>query len=201
MNYRLYFLSLIVGAAGSFLYIISCMPETISRKMGEAAFEKCKVYRRLSSIPLCASFLFYFCYNLESLHISLSWLPVNFPYPIRPLVTFPVSLILLIIGLFCFIKGRKARGIESDNPKEYHGVVDTGVYKYIRHPQLLGEICLWYFVSFLWASPLLVLTTTLFWLPNYILWCHFEEKDLILRFGDEYLEYKKRTKFMIPFIL
>lgn len=202
MNYRLYILMIVCGIIGSYLYIYSSMPETLSRKKGVSAYEKCKKYRSLASLPLCFGFLYYFCYNQEMLQIEFEpWLPIYFPRPFMPFVSWAIALAFLVPGLFFFLKGRKQLGIESDNPKQYHRIVDTGVYKYIRHPQLLGEICFWYFISFFWASPLLVLTTTFFWLPCYLLWCYFEEKDLVLRLGKEYIDYKKRTKFIIPFIL
>ncbi len=78
-------------------------------------------------------------------------------------------------------------------------LVTTGIYCYIRHPLYLGEITrnigfavlfssLYGFVMMVIANIFLAIR-----IPS-------EEKMLISEFGDEYEDYKKRTKKLIPYI-
>jgi protein-S-isoprenylcysteine O-methyltransferase Ste14 len=35
-------------------------------------------------------------------------------------------------------------------------------------------------------------------LPIFYVLCRAEEKDLVIRYGEQYLEYKRNTGFLIP---
>ena len=78
-------------------------------------------------------------------------------------------------------------------------LVTTGVYAYIRHPLYLGEICRnigvpLFFNSF--TGLIFILFGNIFLLLR----IRIEEDLLIEEFGDEYFEYRKRTKKIIPYI-
>jgi protein-S-isoprenylcysteine O-methyltransferase Ste14 len=71
-------------------------------------------------------------------------------------------------------------------------------YTYCRNPMTLGTIVMYLGVAILFGSVgalLLVMLGTL-WLLIYIK--RIEEKEMELRFKQEYLEYKQRTPFLIP---
>lgn len=84
--------------------------------------------------------------------------------------------------------------------RQDHKLKKDGFYKYIRHPSYLAS-----FLSFVgfgislnnWISLLLICSAILF---VFILRIKVEEKVLIQEFGTEYIEYKKTTKGIIPFI-
>ena len=73
-------------------------------------------------------------------------------------------------------------------------------YNYCRNPMALGAIVMYLGVAILFGSigavALVLLGTAL--LLTYIK--RVEEKEMVLRFGQEYLEYKQRTPFLIPWL-
>jgi len=84
--------------------------------------------------------------------------------------------------------------------RQDHKLKKDGFYKYIRHPSYLASVMS--FVGFgialnNWFSLLLLPTSILF---VFIIRIKVEEKVLIEEFGAKYLEYKKTTKSIIPFI-
>jgi protein-S-isoprenylcysteine O-methyltransferase Ste14 len=80
-----------------------------------------------------------------------------------------------------------------------HLLVTTKAYRFIRHPQYLGQI-----LSDLGAAAALlsytVLPFALAEIPLLILRAREEEKLLSGKFGDEYNNYKKHSGFFIPFL-
>lgn len=78
-------------------------------------------------------------------------------------------------------------------------LITTGFYKYIRHPLYLSLILLGFGV--LAKNPGLI--QWIFALINFIaliLTAKVEEKEMILKFGNDYKEYMKKSKMFIPFI-
>ena len=79
-----------------------------------------------------------------------------------------------------------------------HQIVKKGLYKYIRHPSYSGSL-----FSFLglglafsnWLSSIVIFVPIL---TAFIYRIQVEEKALIQAFGQEYLNYSKTTKRLIP---
>ncbi len=86
--------------------------------------------------------------------------------------------------------------------KQIHGaagLVTTGLYRYIRHPQYtgmflftLGWILHWPSIMTLILWPILI--------GAYVWLARQEEKQAVAEFGEQYLMYAKRTKRFVPFI-
>lgn len=73
----------------------------------------------------------------------------------------------------------------------------TGLYKYVRHPIMLG----WLIVF--WATPVMTTGHLLFALLNtlYIfIGIHYEERNLAEAFGEKYTQFKAQTSMLIPFM-
>lgn len=71
------------------------------------------------------------------------------------------------------------------------------LYKLVRHPIYLG----WFMIH--WFTPVLtlghILYATVITIYIYIA-ISYEEQDLVDQFGDEYIEYKKTTPKLIPYV-
>lgn len=68
----------------------------------------------------------------------------------------------------------------------------TGIYERIRHPQAVGEVFIWLVISLLLNSPFLAIFSLIYF-PVFVVFCWAEEQDLLLRFGEDYAEYIRRT--------
>jgi len=78
-------------------------------------------------------------------------------------------------------------------------VVAEGVYKRTRNPMSLGYYLLVIAFSFVLDSTTLSLIALLGVIPSHIYFLkYFEELELELRHGNDYLEYKKSVPFLIP---
>jgi protein-S-isoprenylcysteine O-methyltransferase len=79
-----------------------------------------------------------------------------------------------------------------------HRVVDTGLYRHVRHPSYLGAcIALFGFGLGLgsWLSAAFVLAMAL---AAYAYRIHVEERALLESLGEDYASYRKRTYRLIP---
>lgn len=81
-----------------------------------------------------------------------------------------------------------------------HKLKETGMYKFIRHPSYLGLflIVLGLSIAMNTLISLFVLSIPVFLAIVYRI--KIEEQILISEFGNNYKEYMKRTKKIIPFI-
>ncbi len=73
-----------------------------------------------------------------------------------------------------------------------------GIYRYIRHPQNLGKLSLFIALAFCINLLFLVLWVTSSVIILILIISYFEEKDLILRFGDSYIKYKQTVGAFFP---
>ncbi|MHA1719962.1 MAG: methyltransferase family protein, partial [Promethearchaeota archaeon] len=105
--------------------------------------------------------------------------------------------ILLIFGGFLVIKGWLDAGKETLSPSE-----DTkmygGIYRKIRHPQSIGEFTMFIMGGFLLNSWFILLINVLFVVIYFPIMIHYEETDLIRRFGDSYRRYHKEVGLFWP---
>jgi protein-S-isoprenylcysteine O-methyltransferase Ste14 len=77
-------------------------------------------------------------------------------------------------------------------------VVENGPYKYVRHPSYTGALLILIGLGLAVQSWGAVLVLILLFSLAYGYRIHREEKALISELGEEYIEYKKRTKRLIP---
>lgn len=81
-----------------------------------------------------------------------------------------------------------------------HRLVRSGPYRWVRHPSYLGAFMAItgapIFLNAWWATLVAVISMTI----AYYLRIGVEEEMLSSYFGEQYLDYKKTTKRIIPFI-
>jgi protein-S-isoprenylcysteine O-methyltransferase Ste14 len=174
-----------------YFYMQSARPAQLEKKIGEVAYEKCGRYRIIASVFEMIAIGNYVIYNYYPLPISL---PRTFPWPYW--VSFSIAAIIAIPSGYVMIRGVLDAGEESLIPKKKHRLYG-GIYKKIRHPQTMGELPLWWALAFFLNSPFLALYSIV-WIPIFLAMVFAEEKDLLIRYGDEYAEYQRRTGFIIP---
>jgi protein-S-isoprenylcysteine O-methyltransferase Ste14 len=83
---------------------------------------------------------------------------------------------------------------------ENHTVVETGLYKFIRHPGYLGQLMIFIGLSTSLSNWLSILVMLLPVTVGYLYRIQVEERFMIEQLGDAYLKYQKRTKRIIPMI-
>ncbi len=113
--------------------------------------------------------------------------------PLQSGVALVMVLSTILIGIGLMLMAIGWREIYYSEGK----LVVTGLYGRIRHPQYTGFILV--IVGFLIQWPTIITFVMFpFLIYMYYRLAKKEEKEMIERFGDEYLEYMKRTRMFVP---
>lgn len=172
-------------------YVKSVGPAALENKIGCKAYFRSEVYRTAASVFMTVAAANYVLYYWFPLPIPL---PTAFPWPWS--VSAGIAVCIAIPSMYLMIRGIKDAGEETMRPRPEHGMY-RGIYERIRHPQALGEFPLWWVIAFLVHSPFLVLFSFVY-IPVWYYFCVAEERDLLIRFGVPYEEYRNRVGFWIP---
>lgn len=172
-------------------YIRSVQPASREQNNNcKDAYQLCARDRLISGVFMTIASFNYIIYCFFPLPIADAVLP--WPY-------WASVAIATAIGLPCsylMYRGVVDAGEETMIPKKDHQLYG-GIYRLIRHPQAAGEMPLWWAFAFLLNSPFLVEFSCLY-VPIWIIFCHMEEKDLIIRYGSSYEQYRQHTGFFFP---
>ncbi|KAH7348629.1 farnesyl cysteine-carboxyl methyltransferase [Rhexocercosporidium sp. MPI-PUGE-AT-0058] len=170
--------------------------------------------RANTSSAQISSFLFSSNGSAYTIAHSTSFLETLLSHYFLPAVVLPLYIHypLLILGLGMIVIGQTTRAVAmltagtnfshvvKHTKAQSHQLVTTGIYSVLRHPS--------YFGFFWWGIGTQLVCGNVFSLLGYagVLWKFFErridgEEELLVRFfGDEYRDYRKRTRVGIPFI-
>jgi protein-S-isoprenylcysteine O-methyltransferase Ste14 len=173
-----------------YFYVKSVSPASLERNIGSSAYEKCTRYRLISGIFMGICIINYVVYYFY----PLPFMPQSFPW--NWWISAVITLLILLPAGYLFLKGIKDAGEETMVVKKEHTLYG-GIYTKIRHPQALGEITLWWIIALVLNSPFLF-AFSFVWIPIFYVMCRAEERDLLIRYGEEYREYMERTGFLIP---
>jgi protein-S-isoprenylcysteine O-methyltransferase Ste14 len=116
---------------------------------------------------------------------------------------FAIGVVLILIGLIIRIQSiltLKQYFTYSVAKVENHKLIDTGLYKYIRHPGYLGQVLIFIGISTSLSNMLSILLMMIPVTIGYIYRIKVEESFMIDQLGENYLNYQKRTKRIIPMI-
>ena len=114
---------------------------------------------------------------------------------------FAIGAFLTIVGLIIRINSiltLKQHFTYTVTKIEHHQLIETGFYKYIRHPGYLGQLIIFIGISTSisnWLSVLLMMIPVLF---GYINRIRVEERFMMEYMGTKYIDYQKKTKRLIP---
>jgi len=116
-------------------------------------------------------------------------------------IPFYIGWIILVVGLPFFFSPAiyfpKAQ--EGKSVMDTTVIVDSGTYGIIRHPQILGCILLMLgsiLISQHWLSAIIAVPISVLFY-RYVL---KEEKNLIVKFGNDYKRYMQRVPKINPFL-
>ena len=121
-------------------------------------------------------------------------------FPIVSYLGFFVFVLGLVInwtGILTLNKQWSAIVVISQN----HKLIDTGIYKYIRHPIYAGVLLQLLGLGLGLANWISILVLVLLNAASLAYRIYVEEKALEKHFGDEYIKYAHKTKRLIPGIL
>jgi len=121
--------------------------------------------------------------------LSLIWLnPVAY-------LLIPAGLILLYLAFNAF-DGAEFLGLKKEIKPE---LVLSGMYRYVRHPLYFATIILILGLFLLVPTQKMLLVLLISY--SYILIGYrLEERKLVAVFGEEYREYQKKVKALIPYL-
>jgi len=142
------------------------------------------------------------------LTVALAFFSMNFwgwlyfltnPEAVQPVLLFP-GVILIALGLIVSTKASQAISVSTVadmRTDRRPQLVTDGIYSRIRHPLYLATILLLLGMAAVYPfANVLVFALSLI---GYVLvgaW--LEERKLVLQYGQEYLEYRKKAGFMVP---
>ena len=115
---------------------------------------------------------------------------------------------LFIAGAIVVITGLIIRIVSIQTLKQHftytvtriqgHELIQSGLYKHIRHPGYLGQILIFTGTALALSNYLSVLSMIIPMLLGYLNRIRVEEKFLTGQLGEKYLDYQTRTKKLIP---
>jgi len=82
--------------------------------------------------------------------------------------------------------------------RKEHQLITSGVFSRVRHPaylSILGEVVSLPLLAGAWWTLLFAMVS---YVPLLLLRLRREERELVAKFGDAYLDYRKRTRALIP---
>lgn len=121
--------------------------------------------------------------------LSLIWLsPIGY-------VLIPTGLVLLYLAFKAF-DGAEFLGIKKEKKPE---LVLSGMYQYVRHPLYFATILL-ILGLFLLVPTQKMLIVLLISYSYILIGSRLEERKLVAVFGEEYHEYQKKVKALIPYL-
>jgi protein-S-isoprenylcysteine O-methyltransferase Ste14 len=116
---------------------------------------------------------------------------------------FAIGMTLFVIGLMIRIHSLltlKQYFTYSVAKVENHKIIETGLYKFIRHPGYLGQLMIFLGISTSISNWLSILVMLIPVTLGYLYRIKVEERFMLEQLGEDYLNYQERTKRLIPMI-
>lgn len=145
--------------------------------------------------------LFYVIFNQSLIIYNFDKL-LNIPSLPFPVISKTIGIVMIVIGtslitlaiIFLLVIGEGLFAFSLTKK-----VVDDLLYKHTRNPMVLGLFLTVVGVGLLACSTFFTLWSLIGLIPVDIFFLKFiEERELEMRFGQPYREYKKRVPFLIP---
>jgi protein-S-isoprenylcysteine O-methyltransferase Ste14 len=170
-------------------YTRSVQPLHLAEKGVKDAFDVCRRNRSLSGVGETLVLLAYIVYALWGTNVlgtisGILWVHVS------------IGIALLSFGGMVMAIGIRHAGKETMTPGAAKELF-TGIYDHVRHPQTTGTILVWIGTAVILNRVDLVVHAVLLSCV-YMVATVLEERDLVLRFGDDYRVYQSKTGRFLP---
>jgi protein-S-isoprenylcysteine O-methyltransferase Ste14 len=113
-----------------------------------------------------------------------------------------LGFVFLTVGLGVRLQATRTLG-KYFSPKTRvlpeHKLIKNGIYKRIRHPIYLGSMLAFFSITLIFHSLYGFIVTALA-IPFILNRIRVEERMFTQKFGDEYKEYIKKSKKLIPYV-
>lgn len=106
-----------------------------------------------------------------------------------------LGIFLIILGSFIWLISALELGSNYHLYKMPSKLITTGIYRKIRHPIYFGSTLLFLGIVIFYGSFWGLIYLFCITIPYQFLRAIYEEKQLIKKFGQKYLDYKKTTLF------
>lgn len=103
--------------------------------------------------------------------------------------------LMIALGLTLWVVSRATLGQAFTSSPSPKGFVTTGIYSRLRHPMYTGGFLLFLGFGFLFQSIIGLALTVLLILPLLVYSAVEEERQMLEKFGEEYVGYRKHTAF------
>jgi protein-S-isoprenylcysteine O-methyltransferase Ste14 len=114
-----------------------------------------------------------------------------------------ISWILMFLSIYAAVAGYlllKRKGNPDNNFENTSVLVRSGIYGYIRHPLYFSLFLLGTGIVLKKPETVQLVLGVINTIAAYIT-ARIEEKEMIAKFGDDYMAYMKETKMFIPFVV
>lgn len=175
------------------LWMLSFLVETLTIRSGGARSTEVRSDRGSGLLILLSAFG----------SISISNIFAASGFTLLPVGAFYVGLAMMLLGMaFRFWAVASLRSFFSYTVqiKEGHRVIESGPYRFVRHPAYAGSLLTVVGVGFALQSWGAVLLIAVVFLAAFGYRIEVEERALVGSLGGEYLSYAKRVKRIIPFV-
>jgi protein-S-isoprenylcysteine O-methyltransferase Ste14 len=110
-----------------------------------------------------------------------------------------LGLLIELAGIWLALGARIQFGFFSSRSSDpQHPLIESGLYRYIRHPIYAGESLVWFAWPFEYGAPVTLLLAVVIGLGFIRRHIRHEEADMIAQYGDAYAAYMHATDRMIP---
>lgn len=174
-----------------YFYVRSVSPAGRRMVIGSGAYEVCGRERVVAFVFQLVVTLNYVLYRFFPIATRL---PRQFPWSWG--ISIGIALTIGAPAVVLMVRGIRDAGEETFYPQEEQTLFG-GIYQRIRHPQAVGEVLTFWVIAFLLHSPFLAIISFVF-IPLYLVMCWAEEQDLLLRFGERYADYCRKTGAFFP---
>jgi protein-S-isoprenylcysteine O-methyltransferase Ste14 len=199
--YILFFISLLGFITILPLYFLSLEHQKLEKKYGKRKGEKIGVIYGI--VSGWGFFLFWFgiWFSPQSRFIIPIFQEISIRLPVLnmtiPVLQLAVFTPFFAAGAWFGIKGVTETTLKVAETHRPARIVKTGVYSIVRHPQYFGGLLAHIGFSFLLSGLYSLISTPLIATLVYLI-SRKEESELTKEFGQEYLDYKKKTPMLLP---